>query len=350
MNSIKYVSGPILIVKLEGSVNNKKKNIVLFGELHYDKINRNNCEELVDKEDRIFITDYLNEIITKSNKTIDFFLETDNIFKYKESPKILKEAFNNKDQPILYNLETLFLKYSGPWAKKIKNKRFHWTDKRNDFENILTLIEDDTVDKSKIFYFTSKHSLKFIKIILNLMLEALNSKSKKDFYSKQNKYTDIFININPKINKIDLKLNLRRIFKIISKIFFRYNNANIQKKIREIAKKIIVMFQNNINSNNDISGLNVFTIIIDLYILRRILDKSYISNIINYTGAFHTRIIMFILVKYFNFKITYQYQTNVTTTLKNDSFENIYNSYFSNKLKEIPQQCVEISGLPKYLF
>ena len=59
MTNVKYISGPILIVKLEGIVNNEK-NIVLFGEIHYDKIHRNNSEELVDKKDRMFIMDYLN--------------------------------------------------------------------------------------------------------------------------------------------------------------------------------------------------------------------------------------------------------------------------------------------------
>ena len=55
----------------------------------------------------------------------------------------------------------------------------------------------------------------------------------------------------------------------------------------------------------DYSLINLYSDIMDLYVLRRILDKNYIKNIIVYTGAYHTTNYLLILVKYFDFKVTH---------------------------------------------
>jgi hypothetical protein len=62
--------------------------------------------------------------------------------------------------------------------------------------------------------------------------------------------------------------------------------------------------------------------IMDMYLLRRMLDKDYISNSIIYTGAAHSLNYVRLLVKYFNFKVThYSYINN---DIKN------YNEYIKN--------------------
>ena len=48
-----------------------------------------------------------------------------------------------------------------------------------------------------------------------------------------------------------------------------------------------------------------FAGLMDLFFLRRFLDKDYITNGIVYTGKAHSEFYILSLVKYFNFKVTH---------------------------------------------
>ena len=48
----------------------------------------------------------------------------------------------------------------------------------------------------------------------------------------------------------------------------------------------------------------ISSVTVDVYFLRRFLDKDYITNGLVYAGAFHTMMHIYILVKYFDFKVT----------------------------------------------
>lgn len=50
--------------------------------------------------------------------------------------------------------------------------------------------------------------------------------------------------------------------------------------------------------------LVIFIFLIDIYFLRRFLDKDYVSNGIVYTGGLHSMHYIYILVKFFDFKVT----------------------------------------------
>lgn len=90
--------------------------------------------------------------------------------------------------------------------------------------------------------------------------------------------------------------------------------------------------------------------LMDVYCLRRILDKSYITNVIAYTGGQHSCNYILSLVKYFGFKITnYSY-------LKSDSIEKateiIKKSTHELQLTElfgppVLKQCSDLSSFPK---
>jgi hypothetical protein len=49
----------------------------------------------------------------------------------------------------------------------------------------------------------------------------------------------------------------------------------------------------------------------DIYILRRLLDKEYIKNSLIYTGDYHVIDITYFLIKYFDFKITHIYKSEI---------------------------------------
>jgi len=82
MTDINYISGPVVLIKLKGTVGKINKNIVLFGEYHYEKYSRNRCEDFTDKKETMYVSNYLKEMITKSDKTIDFFLEIQDVFRF----------------------------------------------------------------------------------------------------------------------------------------------------------------------------------------------------------------------------------------------------------------------------
>ena len=95
--------------------------------------------------------------------------------------------------------------------------------------------------------------------------------------------------------------------------------------------------------------MDIHSHIIDLYLIRRFLDKNYITNAITYTGAYHSVSYIYLLVKNFNFKITHysymKYDTEKTTELikKAKSVYDISILFNRNKFS----QCSDISKFPK---
>jgi len=95
--------------------------------------------------------------------------------------------------------------------------------------------------------------------------------------------------------------------------------------------------------------MDIFVLIMDIYLIRRILDKDYISNAVTYTGYQHTSNHLYILVKYFDFKITnHSYlQKDVAAATKD-----IKNTTDIRKLDtlitpELLQQCTDLTGFPE---
>lgn len=90
--------------------------------------------------------------------------------------------------------------------------------------------------------------------------------------------------------------------------------------------------------------------LMDLYKLRRILDKEYVTNAISYAGGGHSCNYIRILIKYFNFNIThYSYLKNDNITeaekiiKKTNKEEELYVLFFS----PIFTQCSNLSSFPK---
>jgi len=91
-------------------------------------------------------------------------------------------------------------------------------------------------------------------------------------------------------------------------------------------------------------------LIMDLYCLRRILDKDYVTNAIVYTGMLHTSNYVNMLIKHFGFKITHasysKYDADeVTKRIKqtssfNGASEYLYPPEFN--------QCSDLSSFPKH--
>ena len=96
--------------------------------------------------------------------------------------------------------------------------------------------------------------------------------------------------------------------------------------------------------------IKTFTKFMDIYFLRRFLDKDYITNVIAYTGAYHTSVYVYILIKEFGFKITHASYSKIADMDQLNS--EILNLDFSDDVSEflyppIITQCSDISNFPK---
>jgi hypothetical protein len=134
------------------------------------------------------------------------------------------------------------------------------------------------------------------------------------------------------------------IFSIIKNKYnkIKYNLVNLKIIIEEvivlfkIAKKRLFYAGKLYTRENNIKLLyidtlaerfmNFLVVITDLYFMRRFLDKKYIKNGILYTGLYHFYNISYLLVKYFNYKITNIFVCNpkfkITDEIKKLKFDN----------------------------
>jgi hypothetical protein len=88
----------------------------------------------------------------------------------------------------------------------------------------------------------------------------------------------------------------------------------------------------------------------DLYFLRRFLDKDYVKNAILYCGALHSISIMYILINEFKFKITHSTSNinNINNKIKNNKYENaLYSGIQTLINNKNVIQCSDISSFPK---
>ncbi len=91
-----------------------------------------------------------------------------------------------------------------------------------------------------------------------------------------------------------------------------------------------------------------FTMFMDVYFLRRFLDKDYITNAITYTGSYHSCVYINFLSKEFGFKITHVSYSKIPNI--NDLNKKILKSDISEMgeifYPELISQCSDLSNFP----
>ena len=98
----------------------------------------------------------------------------------------------------------------------------------------------------------------------------------------------------------------------------------------------------------------------DLYTIKRIIDKDYTKNIILYTGMAHTVNIINILIKYFFFEITHTFYNEISIDKLNLKFKNneyniiknnyIHNNLYNYLLPEYLSQCTNMINFPDIFY
>jgi len=261
----------------------KKKNI----RLHYIDIRAytlyENLSNSIDLciNNFTFINPYnINNLIYQINyirNEITYLFNT--ITKIKDSKKILE----NKTKIDLIKRE----------SKTENNISYNQIEDMATFQILekILLKYDDNKNKENINNLFQK---KYIDNLLHLM--TLIDNFLKDLYNVQ-KLANYYY-YEKKIVLEDPKINLNTFHKL--SYYTIPDEENIRIEIKKELEKINFII------------LNLGVIIVDCFFLRRFIDKSYIKNAIVYTGAAHSSIYIWFLIKFYNYKIEeFDYLKNI---------------------------------------
>ena len=292
-------------------------------------------------------------------------------------------------------------------AKHFPNIRLHYVDMRDyvssnissmdnslanqndpmDYLNSLWMNYTLTIENCDILKKQLDDSINFINKIGNLCKSSKSNLKEKLIGTDLENYTSKNFEMATKyiINKLLYKYKYDNIKKSMNNITNEYMNdqINLMNNTYNQCNKMIadysalIKYSQNKIAANKLTGLiagigeyntklmmcdlfkniyvysslnqNLFVILVDFYLLRRFLDKDYITNAISYTGGFHSLNYIYYLIKYFDFKITHWSYLNgsineVYDTIKkaNDPYD-IAHYFFSNPI----YQCSNLSDFPE---
>lgn len=373
---LKYINGPVNTFRMEGHIDGKKKVIYLFGDYHMEPNEQTQCSDIRAIEIKDYLLQNFMEL-EKNNKNVDFFLEI--------KPYFINEKNHHYRDNYIFSLMYFFKKCFNFDVKKNKiytstqlpNVRFHYMDIRNlisfNYMNIRNLISFDYKNLFKDFYvfyteplykyYLSNDfylSIESINIIIELMKKIhdnyifiFDSLFKKNELTKtynEKMYSEDYIfdeniakniikkmyncadkNIQNILNNIKKKYIKPKILKVIllttkitnilnEYIQFSNNYIETEKYINKFTKLKLNLYYNFYILSEKTSMLGC--ILTDMYFIRRFLDKKYIERSVIYGGMHHTMDYIFMLIKYFNFKITHFSYSNgdideITKIIKN---------------------------------
>jgi len=415
-NKSEYVTGPMNLVRMEGTVHGIKKVLYIFFDFHLPITYETICEDMRAKEIHNMLAEAFDNI-KDTDKMYDFFME---IYpfeisrfskfqeEYKQRDKYLLQARKILAKNFVYDKDKNVVGRS----KEFPNVRFHYIDIRDYLNSdakwkILPAIENNINNNYRDNYMSIQDlqnitdSIKMVASNASLLCTALYNELQtidkivptipKD-YEDYNKYTNKQIDEKSiqLINKMKTNYTHKNIKKILVDIIGELLNIefnkffnNVGEFIKEIEKMIkelnswgnnfkfkLVKDENGIymygsGFNKKIQNMNIYlkdmiykiddnftyigAIFVDLFFLRRFLDKDYITNGIVYCGAYHSINYIYILSKYFDFKVTHvsysKYDINkINNLITKSKHPEELNEYF---WPEELVQCTKLTDFPE---
>lgn len=184
-------------------------------------------------------------------------------------------------------------------AKKISVIKFYQQVQYPDAYNTLSIDEYNEIVRNNMNY------------LINKLYNDYQNKDVKQFMTNQ-------INvIGEKILQLINECDKRIEDCIRTRNMIEYKANKLNKDVEAIpglkygysisSKYFYNMLTHLVNSHIELSDMSmiIFTRFMDIYFLRRFLDKEYITNAITYTGSYHSNVYIELLVKHFDFKITH---------------------------------------------
>ena len=337
------INGPNNVVRLTDGV----KILYIFGDFHLDEQYQTECI-YNDEYDSMDIDKFLLSFM-RNNKNIkyDIFHEI-NDFVYNEYNNntnyyYKKRYIDNINKLLQYNIKN-----------KYTNFKFHYMDFRQNLflYNILKNYNNDYIYNHTL---SDKEFILLYSDYKKLLKIFIKSSNKNKYIQKiLNKYNNP--NIKKKINEIynllikNYKLILQNINNLIKFIKLNYNN----KIINTFYENIDIQMETYLNTIFNLF-FRICIVLTDLYFIRRFLDKKYINNGILYTGVYHMYDISYLLVKYFNYKITninyIPENININDYIiklsdNNLSYIDILNDLLIKKIDNKIYQCTDLFNFP----
>jgi hypothetical protein len=337
----KFINGPLNVMRLEGKINGIEKVIYIFMDIHL-KINmQTKCSDLRSVDIVNYLVDNFDQISEK-DKIYDFFFEiqsTDiNTLLTKTKKKYIHEIFDLFVSSFLIDRDKNVVSKSNTFP----NVRLHYIDIRDyviNYHKALFAL-DGFVGKVIASGSISKDDIQEIKNLLKINVEEVMGIHDL-IYGKRPQYPDFLAKKKYFIDKIRNKYHHKNINQKINMLidtylikkfndYFQYVESYYEKLDR--FSKLLHVQQNDLYYDKsmrhnyglpnyikldilkDVSQINeiksslereIFVYLVDLFFLRRFLDKDYITNGIIYTGISHSSNYIFTLIKYFDFKITH---------------------------------------------
>jgi len=356
------INGPINVVRLEGIVNGQDKVLYLFFDIHNDIFQQTKCEDF----DNIDIGQFFQKELSMIKTPIDFFME------------IAPEEFGfykniHQIDRYFFEMRKFFLQNFN--KKKDNNVRFHYVDVR-DYTHILKIAPElyqYIIDLNEGTFLTEENISFIQKLIGNLIVHynKILNLDKEKTYSKTEKeqLTKIMVKIHHVYNIKENKTILIKIYDYFVKRVRELLSMNVE--LKTLFESYIKTYKTTIKDSLDIlykikllnleiktSTLNTFLLLMDIYMIRRFVDKSYIKDGIVYAGAHHCVNYIYILVRYFNMKITHSVYSSIPIDKLNKkilSFDSAYNVSYCSELEDYfydPSwsQCVDLKGFPSPIF
>lgn len=383
---VTHINGPINVARLEGTIDGIKKTVYLFMDFHSDIANQTKCNPVIHNFDPLESQDVVEYIrsnfkkVLNNNKMYDFFIE---MYKYTTDTYVTKGRYIDDIVDLMSAMFNI---------KKIKDK-----EKVTSFKNIRVHYFDirDVISKKMDTYFNECYMIfsqikknewlvkdgmislnnKLIKIVDELELFKKDLLSNKK--SKKNSRGHLFFKINEKYHSSDIKKVLTDFIKNtvipntdslklkLSKLAFKVKNLSdaslrfttelprieIQGKIEYYNEKNATI-SDNLHlielevTDIDKSFVELMASVVDIFTLRRILDKEYISNIIHYGGIYHSCSIIYILCTQFGFKVTHMAKKDYIKSLSEFSNVESVQDVVKKVYPKTNLQCSDISEFP----
>ena len=402
------IDGPINLIRVKGKINNKPKIFYFFMDLHIDIHKQTECRDVRSVNIRNYLVNTFDNL-RKTDKKIDFFLEAfpdQSGFTSRRTEIYLNQLRNMFEK--VFNFD--FKKNKIIKSKEFPNVRLHYMDIRpyftfkigdpfgmlseiasfvyslvntNIYPDDITRLKngiDILNSQLKIIYdtcfgtHTKTSSVKIIREFPGQWINYEEEDATKTINYLINKIKNVYDNTNIK-NKINVIMvdELSKMFDEYTKLYnqlHKYLDESIPRikysyydKIKfednhtyfgfvsqsisdDIIKNTIEIFE----KYRDIVA-NIYVFIMDLYFLRRSLDKEYVTNSVVYTGAYHSANYIRLLLKEFDFKITHAFYSDINDL--NALNKKIISISDSHKVLGLflplkLHQCVDITNFPPH--
>jgi len=358
-----FVNGPVNVVRLSGKVGKIEKCIYVFFDYHESENWQTKCDDVRSEDVAKYIVDSFDKSNEKDPKLIyDFFFERGPLRPYLSNTKRKGIYLDQMSELFIksFNLDTE--KKIVQKSLTVPNVRFHYTDVRDyvidvqAFSNILfnnqlyarydlnnfkrvygdiINIGNNIIDLETIIYENNENP-KIDKIFFSAYKDIRHELPKKYFDDQTKK---VMYKIRNSYENKEIKTVINKIIDTdLSNLFVQYVNitkqclGKLEKLINEHMKfeghspdDVLLqqddgtyhygfsIAQKETNIMPIVSDIDLLykilskigQMIMDLYLLRRFLDKKYVTNALSYTGAGHSENYVLFLVKYLGFNITH---------------------------------------------